>query len=57
MFSGKGTFYFANGDKYVGQLEDDKFNGKGIYYFKNGEKYDGNFKDGEYIKSTKNKNK
>lgn len=30
---GKGTFEYANGDKYVGDWKEDMQHGKGIYFF------------------------
>ena len=40
-----GTYTFASGSKYVGELKDDKRNGQGTYTFASGEKYVGTFKD------------
>lgn len=44
---GKGTFYYTNGDKYIGDWVRDVQHGKGIYYFQNGERYEGDYADGE----------
>ena len=44
-FNGKGTYTYANGDKYVGKYKDGKQNGQGTYTFANGDKYVGEFKD------------
>ena len=38
---GKGTFYFQNGDKYIGEWLNDKKHGRGTYYYKNGDLYVG----------------
>ena len=40
-----GTFTQSNGDKYVGEVKDDKRNGQGTYTFANGNKYVGEWKD------------
>lgn len=41
--------YFANGEKYIGQVDNKNyFHGKGIYHFSNGDKYDGIFKQGKF---------
>ena len=42
---GQGTYYFANGEKYVGEFKDDKQHGQGTYIFADGEKYVGEFTD------------
>ena len=34
--SGKGIYWYANGDIYCGDWLDDKFNGYGYYIFLNG---------------------
>ena len=44
---GKGTFYYVNGDKYVGDWKGDVQHGKGIYYFSTGDRYVGDYVDGE----------
>jgi len=36
-----------NGDKYEGELKDDKPHGKGIYYLANGNRYEGEFEEGK----------
>ena len=36
---GQGTFYYFNGDRYVGKWKRDKPEGKGIYYYTNGDRY------------------
>ncbi len=48
IFSGRGTYSYANGDKYVGEFKDGRFNGQGIYTLANGVKYVGEFKDGQF---------
>ena len=35
---GQGTFYYFNGDRYVGKWKRDKPEGKGIYYYTNGDR-------------------
>ena len=35
---GRGTFYYLNGDRYVGEWNRDKPDGKGTYYYTNGDK-------------------
>lgn len=35
------TIEYSDGDKYVGEIEDENRNGKGIMYFADGTKYDG----------------
>lgn len=44
---GKGTFYYANGDKYIGECKFGKLDGFGIYYYKNESKYTGFFSVGK----------
>ena len=36
---GKGIYYYANHDVYLGDWREDKFHGEGIYLFANGERY------------------
>ena len=45
-FDGFGTYYFASGDKYVGENKNGKYSGQGTYTFANGDKYVGEYKDG-----------
>ena len=35
---GQGTFYYFNGDRYVGKWKRDKPEGKGTYYYTNGDR-------------------
>ena len=42
-----GTYTFADGEKYVGEFQDDKKHGQGTYTFANGDKYVGEHKDGQ----------
>ena len=42
---GQGTYYSADGSKYVGQLENGKFHGQGTLSLANGNKYVGQFKE------------
>ena len=43
---GKGTYAYANGDKYVGEWKKAKYDGKGIYTYANGDQYAGEWKKG-----------
>jgi hypothetical protein len=49
--NGQGTLIFgkgkSEGDKYVGEIKDDKKNGQGTYFYYNGDKYVGEWKDNE----------
>ena len=45
--NGKGTFFYADGEKYVGTFENYSRNGHGVFTFSDGAKYVGNHKDGE----------
>jgi len=40
------TINFTNGDRYVGELKDDKFHGQGTYTWSDGSKYVGGYKNG-----------
>ncbi len=42
---GKGTYVWANGDKYVGDFMNDQATGQGIYYSHEGWRYEGGFRD------------
>jgi hypothetical protein len=44
---GKGTFYWADGNRYDGDFKDDKFTEKGTIYFADGDRYEGDWKDGK----------
>ncbi|CAF2063927.1 unnamed protein product [Rotaria magnacalcarata] len=44
---GKGSFYRANGEKYIGTWMDDEINGQGVYTWLSGTRYEGNWKDGK----------
>ena len=35
---GEGTFYFLNGDRYIGVWSRDKMDGKGVYQYRNGDR-------------------
>lgn len=41
-----GTFTGTDGERYVGEWQDDKFHGQGVYTFPSGERYVGEFRDG-----------
>ena len=45
--SGKGKYYFSNGDVYNGIFVNGLINGKGTFINKKGEKYVGFFKNGK----------
>ena len=55
---GQGTFYYFNGDRYVGKWKRDKPEGAGIYYYTNGDRwlsyrlisfrFEGTFSAGKY---------
>lgn len=47
ILNGYGTFYFENGNKYIGQFKDNKMDGNGTLYLKNKDKYIGQFKNGK----------
>ena len=42
----EGAFTFANGDKYVGQILENRFNGQGTFTWSDGSKYEGGWTDG-----------
>ena len=42
---GRGTFYFAAGEKYEGDWRDGKPNGRGVKTYADGRRYDGEWKD------------
>ena len=48
-FNGKGTFYFADGNRYEGEFKDDKKNGKGTFFDTNGNKFKQEWKNGERL--------
>ena len=43
-----GTFAFDEGDKYIGQFQDDDFHGLGAYYFPDGDMFFGTFRGGKW---------
>ena len=45
----KGTLYYPNGDKYVGDFVDGKFHGKGTVTLKNGKKIKGKWLNGNLV--------
>ena len=45
-YTGKGTYTFADGSKYVGEYNDGMIHGQGTLTTANGSKYIGEFKDG-----------
>lgn len=46
MKHGKGTDFFANGDKYTGSYRNGKPDGIGTYSWEDGSYYEGSFKNG-----------
>lgn len=42
-YTGKGTYIFPNGDKYVGSFEEGYRHGKGVFTWTNGARYKGDF--------------
>ena len=44
--NGKGTYYWASGDRYEGDFVNGNRTGKGIYYWPNGNRYEGDFVNG-----------
>ncbi len=45
--TGYGTYYYPNGDRYVGQFAYDQPHGKGTYLFADGDKFVGTFRNGK----------
>ena len=43
-----GTYIFANGTRYDGELKNDKINGRGICHYADGEVYEGEWLDGKW---------
>ena len=43
-----GSFFFSDGDEYVGEFKDDMKHGQGAYIYDNGDKYVGEWKDEKY---------
>lgn len=43
--TGKGTYTWANGDKYIGEWNEDKKHGKGVFSFANGRKKEGTWEN------------
>ena len=37
---GKGTYYLVEGNKYTGDMMNDKFEGEGVYIWANGNRYE-----------------
>jgi hypothetical protein len=46
-FNGKGTYYYANGNKYTGDWINDKMSGHGVFTWTDGDRYEGQYKDGK----------
>jgi len=38
--NGKGTFYYANGNKYIGDFVDDEMAGQGVFTWPDGNRYE-----------------
>lgn len=47
--TGQGELVLSNGDKYIGELRDNKFQGDGKYTFSNGQEIEGYFRDHFFI--------
>ncbi|RYF75442.1 MAG: hypothetical protein EOO39_06935, partial [Cytophagaceae bacterium] len=45
--TGQGTYYYPNGDRYVGQFAYDQPHGKGTYHFADGDTFVGTFRSGK----------
>ena len=43
--SGKGIYYYNNGEIYNGDWKDGNFEGKGTFFYKNGNRYEGEWKN------------
>jgi hypothetical protein len=43
--NGKGTYHWANGNRYEGDFVDGKLSGKGTYYWADGRRYEGDYVD------------
>ena len=41
MKNGRGTIWYTNGDKYVGDFIEGAKKGFGVYYFNNDDRYEG----------------
>lgn len=55
VMSGKGIYYFPNGDRYEGEFLDNKRTGRGIMIYASGDKIEGNFLNGKLVDNTKEK--
>ncbi len=49
--NGQGTINYANGDKYVGAIKNNKADGHGTLAYADGNKYVGEFKNGKLVKN------
>jgi len=47
VMSGRGTYYFQDGTKYIGEFFNNTFNGFGCYEWPNKARYEGPYKDGK----------
>jgi len=43
---GQGTYFYANGDKYIGQFKDGQPHGEGVYTMSSGKSVRGMWKNG-----------
>lgn len=48
LVSGRGKMFYANGTRYVGEVDRGSPHGKGTFYCKNGDYYTGYFKNGNF---------
>jgi hypothetical protein len=46
--NGKGTYYFANANKFIGDWIDDHRTGQCVFLWTNGDRYEGQIKDGYF---------
>ena len=46
---GRGTFYFANGERYEGDWKDSQLHGRGTYYFANGDECEGDWRENRLL--------
>ena len=49
--NGQGTYYFSNGNHYVGGFVNNKRHGQGIFYYINGNRYTGEWDNGKQLKT------
>ena len=42
---GRGTRFYANGDRYEGEWREGKKHGRGTFFYANGDRYEGEWRD------------